>query len=442
MNVRTLATLGVAIGASLQCAGLLSTGTWRSLLFAAGLIVYALVWARLRPSGTYKTAAIFALIAATLAASLPLASQSVVTNVNNTAPIPDYTAIAALHTHDTTISPEIVVPLIKALYESGTEAALDALHVYNNSLQATGNKRNGVDELTHVLGMAALDRYDGDVGVTFSHCRIDFGWGCYHGVIMAYLATLPDTLQPEDIATLCEDKVYLNKDAGVANGNCEHGMGHGLTTLFGNDTSKALRYCDAIIGRDPAACIDGAVSQGIQSQFGAMEKYIPLDDPLVPCKNFSPRHQPACYRAQVVGWASLFKSDWPTIAKVCQQAGDLRIECYEGIGRYVNGINHHELSTTFKLCDTLRSIETLARDACTNGAMAMDLSDAPSAIVEAACLTITSPDPLGRCWRGFGYTLYLSGASEESRENTCKQIPTAYQEWCRGSSKITRKVQP
>lgn len=84
------------------------------------------------------------------------------------------------------------------LTAEGTEQALTALE------QVTAQDPEALREahpLVHHVGQQSFLRY-GTAPLAMSHCRDVFWSGCYHGVLQAFLSSLP-AVEPEHILPLC-----------------------------------------------------------------------------------------------------------------------------------------------------------------------------------------------------------------------------------------------
>ncbi|HMX93602.1 MAG TPA: hypothetical protein PLY42_19695, partial [Nitrospira sp.] len=87
--------------------------------------------------------------------------------------------------------------LEKVLLAEGTEGALTALE------QITTQDPEALREahpLVHHIGQQSFTRY-GTAPLAMSHCRDVFWSGCYHGVLQAFLSSLP-AVEPEHILPL------------------------------------------------------------------------------------------------------------------------------------------------------------------------------------------------------------------------------------------------
>ena len=112
--------------------------------------------------------------------------------------------------------------LESVLQTEGTEQALTALE------QITAQDPEALREahpLVHHVGQQSFVRY-GTAPLALSHCRDVFWSGCYHGVLQAYLSSLP-VVEPQHILPLCPANETVSLYS-FQRYNCLHGLGHGL----------------------------------------------------------------------------------------------------------------------------------------------------------------------------------------------------------------------
>ena len=132
--------------------------------------------------------------------------------------------------------------LESVLQTQGTEQALTALE------EITAQDPEALREahpLVHHVGQQSFTRY-GTAPLALSHCRDVFWSGCYHGVLQAYLSSLP-VVEPPHILPLCPTSETVSAYS-FQRYNCLHGLGHGLTIQFRYDLLKSLAFCDTLPG--------------------------------------------------------------------------------------------------------------------------------------------------------------------------------------------------
>ena len=116
----------------------------------------------------------------------------------------------------------------------------------------------------HGIGIAAY-RNPEEVTKTFSECTPLHQSGCYHGVIQAYFADMQahgGGVTAQTVEAACKE---LTADRWLLF-QCAHGVGHGLTALYGHDLPKALTGCDLLPdGFQREACYGGAFMENVVS---------------------------------------------------------------------------------------------------------------------------------------------------------------------------------
>jgi hypothetical protein len=113
----------------------------------------------------------------------------------------------------------------------------------------------------HGIGISA---YHGaaTMAATFAECTPLHQSGCYHGVIQAYFADVQahgGGITPQTVDAACREQT----DAWLLF-QCAHGVGHGLTALYGHDLPRALTGCDLLsTGYQREACYGGVFMENI-----------------------------------------------------------------------------------------------------------------------------------------------------------------------------------
>jgi hypothetical protein len=146
------------------------------------------------------------------------------------------------------------------LAEKGTEAALTALERYTKDDPVALREAH---PLVHHIGRRSFTLLQ-DARIAMSHCKDTFWSGCYHGVLEAYLGSLPE-IEPRHVVPLCEDEGNTKRSL-FEKYNCAHGLGHGLTINFQHNVLKSLAFCDALsTDWDRQSCYGGVFMEMIVS---------------------------------------------------------------------------------------------------------------------------------------------------------------------------------
>lgn len=325
---------------------------------------------------------------------------------------------------------EVAVPFVTLTYEAGTAAALRSLR---ERVDRGEVELGHMDEIVHVIGMVAYDR-DRDPGTAFASCTIDFGWGCYHGVTMAYLhATgLPDIAT---FARLCEDRFHRGSDPGKILESCWHALGHAVLPAVGYDAPQALAYCDALIQRGQSNCWAGVLAQGIEDAVrGGVSGYLRPEDPLYPCSALDDRYLDVCYREQVKVLAWTARYEWPKVIAICRTAPEAyREACFDGVGRTLHPVTGRVLTQSLATCAALGAD---VRDACANGTIGMDLTQVGIAEVGEVCGTMRPGRQRDRCYHMYGLRVFIEVDDAPARRAYCFDLPADDRRGCERGAQL------
>ena len=259
--------------------------------------------------------------------------------------------------------------VLDSYYQAHGGAALvayaeeQAKQLTRTSLHATGHN---VGEI--------LYRHEGMGAV--ADCGDSFQWGCLHQVIgELFNAKGPSTIK--DLTSFC-----ATYPVGKERGNCEHGLGHGITYASGYDPSslnKDLDRCDSITPARPIPWNDSChagVMMEYNMHFIAMDydgqngRPVESSRPLELCEHLgSKTHQAFC-----VWWAvpwlhgRVFKFEYSadamaSLGAICKEMNDpvLLRACYRSIGRSVGVDGDLPAAWAAQLCTSTTDIKKYQR---------------------------------------------------------------------------------
>jgi len=241
---------------------------------------------------------------------------------------------------------------------------------------------------THAIGIESYDPAR-PVSEVFAECTELFQSGCYHGVIQAHFVARGD-VNDSTVRELCEDFKQPGGDQFLLF-QCLHGMGHGLTMLYGYHLPRALEGCDLLMSSwDRESCYGGAFMENIVSAtnphhvaselvseqgasrgdhrgepaatehehgsaaMGAVsEPFEQLrdDDPQYPCSILDARYLTACYMMQtsVMLWQT--GNDIGAAARLCMDAPEgWRKTCYQSLGRDISAHTLQDPDDSLREC--------------------------------------------------------------------------------------------
>ncbi len=246
------------------------------------------------------------------------------------------------------------------LQNEGTEKAITALE------QITAEDPEALREahpLVHHVGQRSFSRY-GTAPLALSHCRDVFWSGCYHGVLQAYLSSLP-VVEPQHILPLCPTSETVSAYS-FQRYNCLHGLGHGLTIQFHYDVLKSLAFCDALPGSwDRESCYGGVFMENIvtfqqarrATQPGghhhseSATSFLNPQDLLYPCSVLNEKYLRSCYLMQTSAVLTFLNYDFAQAFTQCARVeGEHQTTCYRSLGRDISGFTLRDAVRVNELC--------------------------------------------------------------------------------------------
>ena len=246
------------------------------------------------------------------------------------------------------------------LQTQGSEQALTALE------QITAQDGEALREahpLVHHIGQQSFTKY-GTATEAMAHCRDVFWSGCYHGVLQAYLSSLP-TVEPQHILPLCPTSEKVSAYS-FQRYNCLHGLGHGLTIQFRYDVLKSLAFCDALPGSwDRESCYGGVFMENIVTFQNARHaqpsaehehhheatSFLNAQDLLYPCSVLTEKYLRACYLMQTSAILTFLNYDFAQAFTYCARVqGEHQTTCYRSLGRDISGYTLRDAARVNELC--------------------------------------------------------------------------------------------
>lgn len=261
-----------------------------------------------------------------------------------------------------------IAAVFRVARDQGVRAALDSLSTLaaaDPSLEPLGH------QVAHGLGRYAIAQRNYDAAV-FAECRPTFFSGCYHGVLEGWLAGHPGA----DAAAargLCASAAMAALPP-YAFRECAHGLGHGLTSLHGDDPLAALPDCDATFPGELARreCYDGVFMENVVKAMGTVAFDVhdarsghahaqartirPLPkagDPTFPCDSVDADQGPSCWAYQPVVLFAALDGDLSRIARTCDAApAESAGACWRGIGKQTLGRMPARADSVARVCAT------------------------------------------------------------------------------------------
>jgi mono/diheme cytochrome c family protein len=300
-------------------------------------------------------------------------------------------------------------------YEKGPKPALAE---FDRRIAADPEVERNCHRIAHMIGAAALVRYEGRVGKAFAEGSASCWSGYYHGILERAFRDV----EPDDLAatarSLCDDP-DVRRTAFIAY-QCVHGLGHGLMIYTGYDLPRSLEVCDGLATSwDQTSCTGGVFMENLSSSYGITSKWLRDDDPLYPCTVVAERHKLYCYLMvtsrilPLVGW------DYAKAAEWCRKAETGWVAtCFQSLGRDASGQTRGDVPQILAIC---AKGGDMARE-CVYGA-ARDLTSQDSGPARAAGLCAKA-DAGHRSYCFFGIGTILGGlyATEKEKRAACNAV--------------------
>lgn len=320
----------------------------------------------------------------------------------------------------------------------GTEHALDVL------VRLTTQDPDVLREAhnyAHHLGRQSFGHYQ-DATVAFSHCRDTFWSGCYHGVLEAYLRSLPQ-VQPQDIAQLCGQHLKTGQSPFLEY-QCLHGLGHGLTMYFHHDVPAALAFCDALPAEwEQNSCYGGVFMENIvafqnphHAHHHGHQQWLNPQDPLYPCTAVDKRYQQSCYLMQSSAILTFTDYDFARAFKECARApAEFVPVCYQSLGRDISGFTLRDPEKVLELCSLAQ--EDAAVQRCFVGAVKdfiMTYADSRQGLALCRRLPETGKN---ECYTAAGELLTVLYPEPEKRAQACAGAEEPYIGICKAAARVS-----
>jgi hypothetical protein len=242
----------------------------------------------------------------------------------------------------------------------GTEQALSLLEALTKQ---DADAEREAHPLVHHIGQRSFAYY-GEAAKAMSHCRDVFWSGCYHGVLQAYLGSLP-VVESHHIVSLCPP--VAGSDFSFKRYNCLHGLGHGVTLQFHYDLLKSLAYCDFLTNEwDRESCYGGVFMENIvtfqtarQAQHSQHDhhahqpatSFMNAQDLLYPCSALDNKYLRSCYLMQTSAILTFLNYDFGQAFAQCERvAGEHQTTCYRSLGRDISGYTLRDSERVTQLC--------------------------------------------------------------------------------------------
>lgn len=214
--------------------------------------------------------------------------------------------------------------LTNIVEEKDPRAALQQL---TNLMNIDPKIYNSCHGLAHDIGHAAYKKYH-DLVQAFGYQDDVCGSGYIHGVIEQYFGNTKDITTA--LYSICTE--YAGQ---IGEGNCYHGVGHGIMFYTGNNLPQSTYFCDMY--KDTLArsrCSEGVFMENFNSAIRFHpSNYLKPTNPMYPCPEQPDFHKSACYFYAPDYYLTIHPHDYAGAVNWCQTAEPGYIlTCINGVG--------------------------------------------------------------------------------------------------------------
>jgi hypothetical protein len=241
------------------------------------------------------------------------------------------------------------------------QGPLPAISLIKNEYQKVPYVKSECHQLMHVVGRAALAKYNDDIAQTYSHGD-QFCWsGYYHGALeeLANAKGLGYLVQNSN--SICAN-IPGRKNHSFFYYNCVHGLGHGFMFVENGNLFKALADCDSLTDSfDSTSCYGGTFMQNIMNEQAPDEEedtagtpqktFLNADQPMYPCTAVDQKYKEQCYLMQTSYALQVEKYDFSKVFSLCSNVDEaFRDTCYTSLGRDASGNSVSNVDQTRTNC--------------------------------------------------------------------------------------------
>jgi len=301
-------------------------------------------------------------------------------------------------------------------FKEGPKAALA---LFDQKIAAGGPIESGCHRIAHMIGAAALARYEGNVGKAFSEGSTSCWSGYYHGILERSFTGVSSKAElGQTSRDLCDD-TQIRKTTWIAY-QCVHGLGHGLMIHSGYNLPYALDVCEMLATSwDQTSCKGGVFMENISSSYGVRSKWVKEDDGVYPCRVVEENDKLYCYLMVTSRILSVEDYDWEKTARICLTVEKNWIAtCFRSFGRDASGSSRQDPERIAELCKLAKEYEGDCLDA---GAKDMTANYTSGKQASVLCNN-APPDLQGRCFNAIGSILGTFYATSEERRAGCASI--------------------
>jgi hypothetical protein len=301
-------------------------------------------------------------------------------------------------------------------YEDGPKTAISVLE---QRMATDSVVQSDCHRIAHILGAAALVRYEGNVARAFVEGSAVCSSGYYHGLLERAFAGVSSRDELAGVARdLCNDPEITRTTYHEY--QCLHGLGHGLMIHTGYQLPFSLSVCDRLrTSWEQTSCTGGVFMENVSSSYGIESRWVKEDDLVYPCTVVERRHKLYCYLLVTSRILPETEYDWKKTASICSGVErDWVDSCFQSYGRDASGFSRQNVRRTASLCRTAGSGE----GECLFGAARDMANDYPDGVPRAGRLCSGAPARLReRCFFGVGTILGTVTTTAGERTRLCRR---------------------
>jgi hypothetical protein len=310
-------------------------------------------------------------------------------------------------------------------YREGPKAALA---VFDRRIASDQAVESGCHRIVHMIGSAALARYEGNVAQAFAAGSSSCWSGYYHGILeRALIGARTKAELAKAVRGLCDDP-DVRSTTFIAY-QCVHGLGHGLMIRSGLNLTVSLSVCEQLATAwDQTSCDGGVFMENFNSSYGVKSRFLRDDDPVYPCNAVAERHKLYCYLQVTDRLLATSGYDWATTARACAGVEvNWRTTCFQSFGRSASGIARLDANRLVEFCNVPTG---RWRSECIYGAVRDIVSNDAGATRAGRFCMLVAPDLRTRCFNGAGTILADISGSAEAHRKACEAITSQYLDAC------------
>jgi hypothetical protein len=311
-----------------------------------------------------------------------------------------------------------------------------AIRLFDEEIRTDPEVERNCHRIAHMIGSAALARFDGNIGRAFTAGSAICSSGYYHGLLERAFAGISSDEELARAAGRVCDEPEITRTT-YFHYQCIHGLGHGLMITTAYDLPYSLSVCDRLDSLwAQVSCTGGVFMENISSSYGIKSRWLRDDDPVYPCNTVTRVHKQYCYLMVTSRILELNRFDWRATAAECSRVeGEWVDLCFQSYGRDASGFSRQNVPRVLSLC----RLAGPGQGECLYGA-ARDMTNdyARDGARRAASLCSRASRPVReRCFYGIGTILGTFASTDARRAALCRNVSRAYLGACRRGAEET-----